>query len=248
VTDPDCAPPLLKEAALHFPVNPTARRLLANERMRPVWDTLMATKTGPEQATDEDERAKAIESFERMKAFQRPEKWGLQTGKISQKEEACLAIFYFAVVELITPRPAWTKTRATEVKEWWKATENFCQVIAAEAPMFDDDFVDAAKAMLSGLKRHEPMLKKGGWLSGQHNPALFVPNKTANDSVRVKARALGQEMIRLYGTVNYGCVAAICNVGLNLSPETEITKQNVADWCKTLAGRMKKSGEKQPGA
>jgi hypothetical protein len=255
---PNWVPPIIRNFAPLFSVGSTiATRLLTNERMKNIWLTLSRIPTGPEQATDNEARKQANEDFERMESWQTPEHWGLklegptfdrfqtpadwglmvspvegglQIRNISPQERACVAIFCFAVVELSSKRPVWTNTRIADFKEGWKAAEKLCHLILLETAMFDENFVVAAKGMLDGLEKYKPLLAKGGLLSGQYNPAYFIPNDSANGDVRVKARALIKEMKRLYGTTNRGSIATICNVGLNLSPE--ITVDNIADWDK----------------
>jgi hypothetical protein len=216
---PDWVPPTVKKVAAIclLDADPIGRRLLTDPRMEVAWNTLMRSSVAPD-ALDHCEEHRRLNQYYEV---------------ASLSEKACAALFVHTVQEFMFPRAVWTQAKAGEFKEKWGTAEEVCRIIVSEAPMFGAEFAAAAQAMISGFDRWAPELKKGGILSGRHNPAYFQPKPSADDPLtRGRACAIARKTGALFGNYSYRTTATITNVGLDLSPEIDWEK--VRSWCESM--------------
>jgi len=219
--NPDCAPPAVnKIAAIYLmDASPIGQRLLTDPRMKAVWNRLIKSNVAPD-ALDH------CEIHERLNEYHDHVKVP------SLSEKACAALFVHTVQEFTQPRAVWTKTKASDFITEWRSAEKICHIIVSEWPMFGAEFAAAARAMIAGFEQWEPELKKGGWLSGQHNPAYFSKNQNDDNLTRGRTLAVARKMRDLFGTYRRGTVATIANVGMELSPE--IDEERVKGWLQSM--------------
>jgi hypothetical protein len=218
---PDWVPTAVKSiAAVFLAKNPVGQRLLTDPRMEIAWNTLVRSNVAPD-------------ALDHCKKNEHLEYHNIQVKNVSLSERACAALFVHTVQEFTWPRAIWTQEMANDFREKWRSAEEMCRLIAYEAPMFGEEFAAAAQTMLAGFEQWTPEMKKGGILSGQHNPAYFQKKKSGDDPLtRGRTCAIARKTRALFGSYYRGTVATITNVGLELSPE--IDGEKVRAWCDSM--------------
>jgi hypothetical protein len=218
---PKWVPPTVKKIAAIclLDAGPIGRRLLTDPRMEGPWNTLIRSNVAPD-------------ALDHCEVHKRLNKYHDQVKVASFSEKACAALFVHTVQEFTQPRAIWTQTKASTFQAQWRTAEEMCRRIASEEPMFGAKFAAAARTMIAGFEQWAPELKKGGWLSGQHNPAYFSKNQSEDNLTRGRTLAVARKMRELFGAYKRGTLATIANVGLDLSPE--IDEERVRGWCDSM--------------
>jgi len=204
-----------------------AKRLLTDDRMKNVWPELLRANVASESVPATWPLGAVSQQVANLNSFERLETWDIPAEKIEDDdtdrdvarrnvalaERRCAAFFAYAVIELSCQRTIRTQKQVDELTEHFRNAPAICRSVGA----------DAAADLIEKLTPH---------LGGSPYTVKKPSGKRGHDDeVRARTRALANAMRRIFGSFNYGTVATVAKVALDVNG---IGEQDVRNWCKGL--------------
>ncbi len=216
----DWVPAAVKAIAAVLPVGKDiSNRLLSDGRMKDIWPALLRI-------------AKEEVGIDGIGNWQRLTTWGIFDQGVSRQEQACAALFAYAVVEFSGERVVGTRSDFDQfAKESLSAAELCRAAIERDGrPRIDPALAAALKVVADYFEEQGQRRLQSG------SPYVVERSSRARgeDVKRGRVRALALEMHRLFGSFRYGTTATIAMVALEGS---KISARDVENWCSKLTPR-----------
>jgi hypothetical protein len=193
-----------------------AERLLTAQWMESVWPMLLRTSVTPD-------------AIARLPDDQRMGHWDLADRGSSLQEQACFALFAFAVTEFSLARPTGTQREADARAAPYFAAADMCRAIVHQAPFPSPDEKKALELSASYIENWTDWqlnhLKNSPYTVGERSNQ----NRGFDNNTRARVRALAMATHAIFNKPMRRVVATITMVALGT--DKEITPRSVINWC-----------------